>query len=97
MLFRSEIFHGVGRNLGKSQPISLRRSADEMAHEKRYVATALAQGRHMQGYQVDPVEEILAKRTVAHHRRKISVSGTYHPYVDLTGAALAERLESMLL
>ena len=68
-----------------------------MLHEQRNVVAAFAQRRQLHRDHVQPVEEILAKRSVGDHPREIRVRGGDDADVDLDRVRVADALELALL
>ena len=70
---------------------------DEVLGEARDIADALAQGRHRDLEDVDPVEQVLAELLVRDHVREVLVRRGDDPHVDLDGLGPADRCERTLL
>ena len=65
--------------------------------ELRDVVTAVAQRRHANAHDVQPVVEIFAKRLRPHHLLKIFVGRSNDPYIDPDGLGAADALNLTLL
>jgi len=65
--------------------------------QKRDVAPADAQRRHVELHHLEPVVEVLAESTVLHALLQVAVRGRHDPNVDLQRFIAADPLELSLL
>src|SRR5207302_464496 len=70
---------------------------DEMAHEQWNVFRALAQRRHLDGKNIQPVVEVAAKLLLGHHTFQVAMGRSYQPNVDSLGPCAPQALEFPLL
>ena len=78
-------------------PKSLIRSFDKMLREQRNVAVALAQRRHFDSNNRQPVPKILTKFPVLNELMQIPVGSRDHAHIDLSGSRRADRTYLPLL
>ena len=63
--------------------VLLRHLHGEELEQQQYVVAALAQWRHLHGYGVEAVEEVLAEAALAYGLLHVYVRGGHYPYVGL--------------
>src|SRR5262245_24160423 len=68
-----------------------------MLNEHRNVIPSISQRRHLHRDDVQPIVEILAKRSLRHHPREVRIGGSDHPYVDLDRLTVAHAFELTFL
>src|SRR5207302_11316056 len=71
------------------QPLLLQKAF----REREQVLAAIAQGRHLDGEDVETVVEVLAQGSLAQRRRQIAAGGGHDPDVDLARGRRPERRE----
>ena len=69
----------------------------EEVHQHWDVFAALAQGRHVNGEDVDAVVEVVAEATVLNHRAQVAVGGGDDAHVNPDGARAADAANLSLL
>ena len=69
----------------------------EMPRQQRNVLPALAQGRHLDGKNIQTVKQIAAKFVIEHTFCQVSVGRGDQTNVDLDGAVAAQALEFLVL
>ena len=70
---------------------------DEAPHEERYIFGALAQRRHLDGEDVEPIEQVLAKCFLGDPLLEIPVRGRDDPHVHANGFRAAKPFDLPLL
>jgi hypothetical protein len=73
------------------------RRAQEVGDQQRDVLAPLAQGRQLDGDDVEPVVEVLAESPLLHLRPQVGVGGRHQPHVDRTGLDAADPADLALL
>ena len=86
------LHHVVGNRVdlptqGAAQPL------DEVPHQQRNVAAALAQGRQGDRKDIEPVVQIAAKASFAHVLGQVAIGRGDHADVDVDGPGIAEPLD----
>ena len=79
------------------RPDSAASFCEKVLHEQRHVLAAFAQRRQLHRNHVEPVEQILAERSVGDHPREIGMRRRDHAHVDLDRVRVADALELALL
>ena len=57
------------------------------------IVAPVGEARHFKGNNIEPVVEVFAKTPLFYHLRKIAVRRSYHPYINIDGAARANWLD----
>ena len=90
-------FQRVGLQHGHLLLQLSRESLDEGSRERRHIRFPLAERRHVDGDDVEPVVQVITEGARLHHRRQVAVRGRDQPDVDLDGARTAQPFEFVLL
>ena len=86
---------GAQTNAGLSEPFG--RFPQEKRAEVRDLFAPVAEGRHVDADDAQPVEEVFAKLPVRHSLLEIGVGGRDHAHVDALRARVADRQDFALL
>ena len=74
---------GLRRDRARRHALAIRQHVDEVRDERRNVLAPLAQRRHVDRHDVQPIEQILAKAPFGDLRLEILVRRREHAHVDL--------------
>src|SRR5260370_30500611 len=80
---RGESSHRASGNLFDWLPHAAAVKLDEMRYERLNILPALAQGRHGNGKNIQPIVQITPKSILFHKVREVAVRGGYEPNVHL--------------
>ena len=79
------------------QSVPAAKAFEEVVHKQRYVLPALAQGRQVDGEDIDAVEEIFAKPSFGNSSPQIHICGGNHAGVEAHGLDSADAVNLALL
>ena len=94
---RDQQLHRVGREAVDRLGVLLRIALEEELRERRNVAPAIAQRRHLERDHVQPVIQIFAEPAFRHLLRQVAIRRRDHPHVDANRLRAAHALELVLL
>ncbi len=94
---RHQHLHGIGGDGGDSAAHPLGNLSDEEVDQQRNILAPLAQGRQLDGKDVEPVVEVTAKALVLDHGEQIAVGSGHQPYIHRDRIAVAHPLQLVLL
>src|SRR5439155_11316620 len=72
-------------------------SSQKVIHQQRNIANALAQRRHLNRDDVDPIEQVLAEFLLVHELREVNICRQNHTNIDSFGQRASHRLKGPLL
>jgi len=93
----SEYFDGFRLEIDPEMVVFFRIDRDEVTDEQCNVIGAFAQGRHAQGDDIQPEEEIFAELPLMYHLAQIAIGGSDDPGAGAEQFSAADAPEPFVL